>query len=304
MPLEHPAADQPDAPLHRGDQLQQPGDRAGIHPGRQRLQQLGRPPGPGDRPEGLPQGGASRRLLPDLSGSRRQRPGGILPDQLRGGPLPDGFDLARRLSTPHRQLVRRAPAGQRLGHRCPGGDRPGHAHDRDVRGLVLGRQRDLQAARYAKTGYDSIDNDGNGYVDDLPESGLSLADVQARMAGHTHKSARSEMLYALLVEGLSPLGSVFTADDFTAREVGDTDGDGLLEFIDAWGEPLQFYGGRSTTAPRAASWSGARRIRRRGASPTEDSRKPGRSTRSTPTNTSSPRAGGPPAATLPSRRRP
>ncbi len=94
---------------------------------------------------------------------------------------------------------------------------------------------------YAKTGYDGIDNDGNGYIDDLAESGLSLAAVEAKMALHTHKSARSEMLYALLVEGLSPLGSVFTADDFTAREVGDTDGDGLLEFIDAWGEPLQFY---------------------------------------------------------------
>src|SRR5262249_17242527 len=38
-----------------------------------------------------------------------------------------------------------------------------------------------------------------------------------------------------------PLGSAFSRDDFRDTEVKDTDGDGLMEFIDAWGEPLQFY---------------------------------------------------------------
>ena len=37
------------------------------------------------------------------------------------------------------------------------------------------------------------------------------------------------------------MGSVFNPDDFSDREVKDTDGDGLLEFVDAWGQPLQFY---------------------------------------------------------------
>ncbi len=54
-------------------------------------------------------------------------------------------------------------------------------------------------------------------------------------------TARSEMLYAVLVEGGGPLGSVFNRDDFTNREVQDTDGDGLPEFVDAWGQPLQFF---------------------------------------------------------------
>ncbi len=36
-------------------------------------------------------------------------------------------------------------------------------------------------------------------------------------------------------------GSAFDKDDFTSKEVQDTDGDGLMEFVDAWGEPLQFY---------------------------------------------------------------
>ena len=49
------------------------------------------------------------------------------------------------------------------------------------------------------------------------------------------------MLYAILVEGVGPLGSVFSRDDFTDKEVKDTDGDGLPEFVDAWGQPLQFF---------------------------------------------------------------
>ncbi len=63
----------------------------------------------------------------------------------------------------------------------------------------------------------------------------------ANLANHTHNTARAEALYALLVEGQGPLGTVFNRDDFTDKEVQDTDGDGLPEFVDAWGEPLQFY---------------------------------------------------------------
>ena len=94
---------------------------------------------------------------------------------------------------------------------------------------------------YQKKGYDGVDNTGNGLIDDLSESGTTSAAVEALLAKHQHKTARSEMLYAVLVEGLGPLGSVFNREDFTDKEVRDTDGDGLPEFTDAWGEPLQFY---------------------------------------------------------------
>jgi prepilin-type N-terminal cleavage/methylation domain-containing protein len=95
----------------------------------------------------------------------------------------------------------------------------------------------------AAPGYDGTDNDGDGLIDDLKEGGLTLASpsVQQFLANHTHKTARAEMLYAVLVEGIGPLGSVFNRDDFSDSEVKDTDGDGLMEFVDAWGEPLQFY---------------------------------------------------------------
>jgi hypothetical protein len=98
---------------------------------------------------------------------------------------------------------------------------------------------------YLPQGYDGVDNNANGLVDEVDEgapSGNAAATIVAnRLALHKHKTARSEMLYALLVEGSGPLGSVFSRDDFTDKEVMDTDGDGLPEFVDAWGEPLQFY---------------------------------------------------------------
>lgn len=92
-------------------------------------------------------------------------------------------------------------------------------------------------------GYDGADNNGNGLIDELSEGGLTLGSptVANFLRNHTHETARAEMLYALLVEGAGPLGSVFDRDDFQDSEVRDTDNDGLLEFVDAWGEPLQFY---------------------------------------------------------------
>ena len=101
---------------------------------------------------------------------------------------------------------------------------------------------------YGPKGYDGVDNDGDGMIDELDEgtpagttAAAFAAQVGNQLAKHTHKTARAEMLYAILVEGLGPLGSVFNRDEFTGREVQDTDGDGLPEFVDAWGEPLQFF---------------------------------------------------------------
>ncbi len=98
-------------------------------------------------------------------------------------------------------------------------------------------------------GYDGIDNGGQpGFIDDFgegvdanPAKFNNQATVREAIANHQHKTARAEMLYALLVESRGPLGSVFNADDFTNREVQDTDHDGLPEFVDSWGEPLYFY---------------------------------------------------------------
>lgn len=115
---------------------------------------------------------------------------------------------------------------------------------------------------YASAGYDGVDNNGNGLVDEkaegapfiwdgdgvdndgngsVDENGEGATYITLLLQNHNHKTARSEMLYALLVEGQGPLGAAFSRDDFTDREIQDTDGDGLLEFVDYYGEPLQFY---------------------------------------------------------------
>ncbi len=97
---------------------------------------------------------------------------------------------------------------------------------------------------YVPQGYDGVDNNANGLIDEYAEGAPNAtvqALVQSHLSNHTHNTARSEVLYAILVEGRGPLGSVFNKDDFTDREVADTDNDGLPEFIDAWGNPLQFF---------------------------------------------------------------
>ena len=104
---------------------------------------------------------------------------------------------------------------------------------------------------YLPTGYDGVDNDGDGLIDNWAEgvnaprastpNATVVATVQANLNAHLHNTARSETLYAILVEGVGPLGSVFSRDDFSDREVKDTDGDGLPEFVDAWGQPIQFF---------------------------------------------------------------
>jgi prepilin-type N-terminal cleavage/methylation domain-containing protein len=98
-------------------------------------------------------------------------------------------------------------------------------------------------------GSDTADNDGDGFVDEYDEcvsdtngaSATAAAAISTFIANHSHETARAEMLYALLVEGSGPLGNVFSAGDFKDTEVQDTDGDGVPEFVDGWGKPLQFY---------------------------------------------------------------
>ncbi len=93
-------------------------------------------------------------------------------------------------------------------------------------------------------GYDGVDNNNNGLVDEVLEWAPTTAEQNAIvtvLGNHKHATARAEMLYAILVEGSGPFGSVFSRDEFTDKEVQDTDGDGLPEFVDAWGQPLQFF---------------------------------------------------------------
>ena len=51
----------------------------------------------------------------------------------------------------------------------------------------------------------------------------------------------SELLYFMLTQSGNFGTTLAAADQFTESEVADVDEDGLLEFVDAWGQPFQFY---------------------------------------------------------------
>ena len=71
--------------------------------------------------------------------------------------------------------------------------------------------------------------------------GLVRERARALYANHSRETESSEMLYLMITEldvfGAPPTG----ADQFKSGEVADTDNDGLLEFVDSWGNPFRFY---------------------------------------------------------------
>ena len=85
------------------------------------------------------------------------------------------------------------------------------------------------------------DANGNGALDggeDTNSNGVLDGYVHAKHKPETESSA---LLYYMLtrmqVFGVPPVGE----SDFSTSEYRDTDGDGLLEFVDGWGRPLRFY---------------------------------------------------------------
>jgi len=65
--------------------------------------------------------------------------------------------------------------------------------------------------------------------------------VISNWSNHRVETESAALLhFALLASGSFGVGAV-DGDRFTNQEVADTDGDGLPEFIDAWGNPLRFY---------------------------------------------------------------
>lgn len=110
-------------------------------------------------------------------------------------------------------------------------------------------------------GFPEADNDNNGLPDILvtrlaadiarqqliqqgvasPSAAQITAQVNTNWAKHRPDTESSELLYFALIASGSYGSSTVDADRFTAQEVTDTDGDGLPEFVDSWGQPLRFY---------------------------------------------------------------
>ncbi len=57
----------------------------------------------------------------------------------------------------------------------------------------------------------------------------------------THSTESAELLYFMVFKSGTFGASTTGEDKFRGSEIADTDGDGMLEFVDAWGNPLRFY---------------------------------------------------------------
>jgi len=60
-------------------------------------------------------------------------------------------------------------------------------------------------------------------------------------AGHLPETESSELLYFILASGGGTGAEAQIADSINPKHIQDTDGDGLMEFVDDWGIPLRFY---------------------------------------------------------------
>lgn len=85
-------------------------------------------------------------------------------------------------------------------------------------------------------------SNGNRIADAVDRTVLASATKPHTVDGWMNDSTVSaELLYYFLVHSASLGSSDEVGDQFTSAEIADTDDDGLLEFVDAWGNPLRFY---------------------------------------------------------------
>lgn len=56
-----------------------------------------------------------------------------------------------------------------------------------------------------------------------------------------HSTESAELLYYMLIKGDTLGGATSAESEFQSAEIADTDGDSFPEFVDGWGQPLQFY---------------------------------------------------------------
>ena len=97
------------------------------------------------------------------------------------------------------------------------------------------------------SGFQSLLNDR---VDEMWQQHLDHEELVANSTGGTasvgsnasfHSTESSEFLHFIIFHGSAFGIPGASADEFRESEIADTDGDGLPEFVDGWGNPLRFY---------------------------------------------------------------
>ena len=87
----------------------------------------------------------------------------------------------------------------------------------------------------------------DGYESVAPNPAPTAGDITTRMTAlwtrHNldRSTESSELLYFFLFHSGNFGSAEIGRDEFTEKEIADTDEDGLREFVDAWGQPLRFY---------------------------------------------------------------
>ena len=72
-------------------------------------------------------------------------------------------------------------------------------------------------------------------------SEFSTPPTMTNPSNHRAETESAEVMYHFLTSSSQFGGAAVEKGEFSDQEVADTDGDGLLEFVDAWGQPLRFY---------------------------------------------------------------
>ncbi len=91
--------------------------------------------------------------------------------------------------------------------------------------------------------FGQVMSSGGTYSDDSVIGKLIASKISKSEFDKTKHDPITESAELLYLTITSSSFGVTTADDgeFSAKEIADTDGDGLFEFVDAWGNPLRFY---------------------------------------------------------------
>jgi prepilin-type N-terminal cleavage/methylation domain-containing protein len=95
--------------------------------------------------------------------------------------------------------------------------------------------------RHLPMTFEEADYDWDGVTDVTDSSGNPVVVANLSAMGHRPETESSELLYWFITNGFQFTAEPVGTGDFSPNEVADTDGDGLLEFVDAWGQPLRFY---------------------------------------------------------------
>lgn len=74
-----------------------------------------------------------------------------------------------------------------------------------------------------------------------PQNDPNYNPLNHKLDSETKATESAECLYYFLTRGESFGAEPVGADAFSSSELADTDNDGLMEIVDAWGKPLRFY---------------------------------------------------------------